>query len=161
MTEPNYPNSLAEVPSYEEMAKLTGLETMEAVISGDLPAAPISRVMNFKMHKVEYGIVTFRGAPKFEHFNPMGTVHGGWYGTLLDSALGCSVASILDKGHRYTTLEYKVNLVRGLKEGTLVDCTAKVQHSGRSTAVASAEVRGVEDGKLYATGSTTCIIFPV
>ena len=85
-------------------------------------------------------------------------VHGGWYGTILDSALGCAVATTLEPGAGYTTLEYKVNLTRGLKPGTLVECRARVQHAGRSTAVAEGTIIGVEDGKLYATGSTTCII---
>lgn len=158
MTEQFFPQSFADMPKPAELAGLTGLEIMQGVVEGRFPAAPIAKVMNFWFQSVKKGEVTFRGSPKFDHFNPMGTVHGGWYGTLLDSALGCTVATMLPAGKAYTTLEYKVNLTRGLHEGTLVDCTARIQHMGRSTAVAEGEIRGVEDGKLYATGSTTCII---
>ena len=88
----------------------------------------------------------------------MGGVHGGWYGTLLDSALGCAVMTTVPQGHWYTTLEYKVNLTRALPMGMEIDCIAQVRHGGRSTAVAEAEIRGCADGKLYALGSTTCLI---
>lgn len=161
MSDQYFPKNFDELPSPEEMASFTGLDFMRAIQDGKFPGAPIAKTMNFWIHDVQPGRVTFRGAPKFEHFNPMGTVHGGWYGTILDSALGCAVATMIPMGHRYTTLEYKINLARGLREGTLVDCTARIQHSGRSTAVAEGDIRGVEDGKLYATGSTTCIILPV
>jgi len=90
--------------------------------------------------------------------NPVGTIHGGWYGTILDSALACAIMTKVPKGSVYTTLEYKVNIIKAIPAGTLVDCTANVQHSGRSTGVSNGEIRGVDDDKLYATGSTTCII---
>lgn len=151
--------SPADLPRREDVAGMTGLAMMEAIRDGGLPGAPIAELMNFFLHRVEKGEVAFRGTPEFRHFNPNGTVHGGWYGTVLDSALGCAVATMLPAGAGYTTLEYKVNLTRGVKPGTLVECVGRVQHAGRSTAVAEAEIRGVEDGKLYATGSTTCIIF--
>lgn len=141
-----------------QIASMSGLEFITGILEGRFAGAPIGKTMNFWMHAVAKGDVTFRGAPAFEHLNPMGGVHGGWYGTVLDSALGCAVATVLDAGAGYTTLEYKVNLTRGLTPGTLIDCRARVQHSGRSTAVAEATIVGVEDGKLYATGSTTCII---
>lgn len=147
-----------DLPDRARIAAMTGLEFMEAIRSGAMAGAPIAEVMNFRLHEVHKGEVAFRGAPEFRHFNPMGGVHGGWYGTILDSALGCAVASALDKGQLYTTLEYKVNLTRALRPGVEVECRARVQHAGRSTAVAEATITGVEDGKLYATGSTTCII---
>ncbi|WP_323038175.1 PaaI family thioesterase [Pararhodobacter sp.] len=137
---------------------MSGLEMMTAIQNGDMPGAPIAGLMGFYLHSVAKGQVAFRGAPAFAHLNPMGGVHGGWYGTILDSALGCAVATTLARGSHYTTLEYKVNLTRALKPGTVVECAARVQHAGRSTAVAEATIIGVEDGKLYATGSTTCII---
>jgi len=158
MAEQHVARTPADLPDRETFASLSGLEFITAIKEGRMAGAPIAGVMGFALHVVEKGRVTFRGAPAFEHLNPMGGVHGGWYGTILDSALGCAVATVLDKGHVYTTLEYKVNLTRALRPGLLVDCTANVQHAGRSTAVAEAEIRGVDDGKLYATGSTTCII---
>ncbi len=140
------------------MAGMTGLEFMRKVLDGILAGAPIARTLNFDLHAVSEGRVTFRGAPGFPHMNPMGTIHGGWYGAILDSAMGCAVMTTLKKGTAYTTLEYKVNIVRPIPSGMEVDATAEVSHAGRSTGVAAAEIRGVEDGRLYATGSTTCII---
>jgi len=151
----------ADLPDRATLAGMSGLDYIQAIHEGRMAGAPIAGLMNFHIHAVEKGKVTFRGAPEFQHFNPMGGVHGGWYGTILDSALGCAVATMLDKGSIYTTLEYKVNLTRAIPAGTQVDCTATVRHTGRSTAVAEAEIRGVEDGKLYATGSTTCIIMRI
>jgi uncharacterized protein (TIGR00369 family) len=147
-----------DLPDRARLAQMSGLEFIEAIRDGHLPGAPIAGLLNFRILAVAPGEVTFRGTPSFSHFNPMGAVHGGWYGTLLDSAMGCAVATTLPKGRWYTTLEYKVNLTRALPAGTEVDCTARVSHAGRSTGVAEGWIRGVEDGKLYATGSTTCIV---
>ncbi len=85
-------------------------------------------------------------------------MHGGWYGTLLDSALGCAVMTAVPKGSWYTTLEYKVNLTRAMPLGMEAEVIGTLDHAGRSTAVAHAVMRGVQDGRVYATGSTTCII---
>jgi uncharacterized domain 1 len=158
MPEQHVARSPAEMPSRDTIAGLSGLEYMQAILTGDQPGAPIAEVMNFRLHEVKKGEVAFRGTPEFRHLNPMGGVHGGWYGTILDSALGCSVATTLDRGTVYTTLEYKVNLTRAVRPGVEVECRARVQHTGRSTAVAEATIVGVEDGKIYATGSTTCIV---
>ena len=150
--------SPADMPAREVVARMSGLEYMQAIVEGRLAGAPIAAVMNFRMHEMTFGEAAFRGTAEFQHLNPMGGVHGGWYGTVLDSAMGCAVATTLEPGAGYTTLEYKVNLIRALKTGVLVECRARVQHAGRSTAVAEGTIIGVEDGKLYATGSTTCII---
>ena len=131
---------------------------MQGILDGVLPAPPISRVMGYKLHSVEPGRIVFRGAPEFDHCNPMGTVHGGWYGTLLDSALACAVMTGVPKGSIYTTLEYKVNIIRSIPLGTLIDAIATTDHVGRSTGVAHGQIVGVEDGRVYATGSTTCIV---
>ena len=87
--------------------------------------------------------------------NPSGSVHGGWYGTLLDSAMACAIMTRVPQGSVYTTLEYKVNIIRPIPLGLMVDCIGTVEHAGRSTGVATGKVVGVEDGKLSATGSTT------
>lgn len=150
--------SPADLPDATTLLSMSGLQFITAIRDGTLPGAPIAGIMNFHIHDVSPGKVTFRGAAEFQHCNPMGGVHGGWYGTILDSALGCAVATTLPAGRLYTTLEYKVNITRALKPGILVDCTATAQHTGRTTAVAEATIRGVEDGKLYATGSTTCLV---
>ena len=114
--------------------------------------------LNFRLIEAERGEAVFRGAPTRDHMNPMGQVHGGWTGAILDSAMGCAVQTVLEPGQLYTTLEYKVNITRSIPPGTEVEARARVQHSGRRTAVAAGEITGVEDGKTYGTGSTTCLI---
>lgn len=147
-----------DLPTRDQIAQMTGMEFIQAIHQGRLPGAPIADLLDFRMHHVEPGRVVFRGTPRFEHLNPQGTVHGGWYGTVLDSAMGCAVATMLPRGRGYTTLEYKINLTRALPVGMTIDCEARVSHVGRSTGVAEGTIRGVQDGKLYATGSTTCIV---
>lgn len=159
MSGPRYANSLEEMPSISDMAELSGLEFMRGVLSGEVPGPNIGKALNYRLKTVEDGEVTFEGQPSFDVLNPMGAVHGGWYGTLLDSCMACAVQTKLAKGQGYTTQEYKVNLIRPLfaKSGAVV-ARGWVQHIGRRTAVAIGEMRGVEDNKLYATGSTTCLI---
>ena len=114
--------------------------------------------MNYALRVVADGHIEFRGTPTFDTLNPMGTVHGGWYGTLLDSAMACAVMTKVPKGMFYTTLEYKVNIIRSIPLGTEIDAIGDTDHTGRSTGVASGKIVGVADGRLYATGSTTCLI---
>lgn len=147
-----------DLASPEQIMSMSGLDFMQGVKDGTIPAAPIARIMGYELHHIAEGEATFRGAPSFDTMNPIGSVHGGWYGVLLDSAMGCAVMTNLPKGTIYTTLEYKINIVRSIPLGVMIDAHAKTTHSGRSTAIASGEIRGVEDGRLYATGSTTCIV---
>jgi uncharacterized protein (TIGR00369 family) len=91
----------------------------------------------------------------------MNGVHGGWYGALLDSCMGCAVMTALPAGRAYTTLEYKVNLIRAIPLGHDVVATGRLTHAGRSTAVASGEIRDAVTDRLYATGTTTCLIMGV
>ena len=141
-----------------DLMQMSGFEFMTGILEGRLPAPPISRTLGYTLHAVEDGRVVFRGTPTFGMTNPTGTVHGGWYGTLLDSAMACAVMTRVAKGSIYTTLEYKINIIRAVPLGTQVDCTGLTDHVGRSTGVAHGEIRGVGDGRLYATGSTTCIV---
>ena len=142
----------------DQLLSMSGLEFMQGILEGRLPQPPISGVLDYHLHLVEKGRVVFRGAPDFQPPNPLGTVHGGWYGTLLDSAMACAVMTEVPKGHWYTTLEYKVNITRAIPLGMLIEADGIVQHAGRKTGVAQGTIRGVEDGRVYATGSTTCII---
>ncbi len=153
-----YAKSPEELLSPAEAIEMSGLESMRGILEGRLPAPPISRLLGYRLHAVEEGRVVFRGTPTFDVTNPMGTVHGGWYGTILDSAMACAVLTRVPRGFAYTTLEYKVNIIRPIPLGTEVDCIGVTDHTGRSTGVAHGEIRGVTDGKLYATGSTTCIV---
>ncbi len=150
--------STADLLSTEEVLSISGLEFMQGVLDGSLPGPPIGQTLGYTLHSVEEGRVVFRGAPDFSTTNPMGAVHGGWYGTLLDSAMACAVMTRVPKGSVYTTLEYKISIMRPIPLGMEIACEGIVDHAGRSTGVAHGEIRGVDDGKLYATGTTTCII---
>ncbi|KAA2313197.1 PaaI family thioesterase [Pseudooceanicola sediminis] len=136
---------------------LSGLELLRAMIAGKGRAPAISATLNFKAVAVEDGVVTFAGTPLEGFTNPIGTVHGGWYGAILDSCMACAILSKLPADTHYTTLEYKVNVIRPIPLGTEVTATGTAQHVGRSTGVAVGEIRD-SDGRLYATGSTTCIV---
>lgn len=152
-----YAQSPDDLLTHQQITDMTGLSFMQGVLAGNYSAPPIGKTLNFHVSSVSDGVVAFEGAPMFDHCNPMGAVHGGWYGAILDSVLGCAVMTKLARGTGYTTLKYKINITRSIPLGMKVIATGTVQHFGRSTGVAVAELRGVEDGKLYATGSTTCI----
>ncbi len=147
-----------DLPNQDLLLSLSGLEFMQAVLNGTLPRPPISVGLNYKLHSVEDGRVVFHGAPGFAHTNPMGGVHGGWYGTLLDSCMACAVMTKVPKGRFYTTLEYKVNITRAIPLDTQIAAIGQTDHAGRSTSVAHGEIRGIADDRLYATGTTTCLI---
>jgi uncharacterized protein (TIGR00369 family) len=155
---PRYAESPSELPTMADTLSVSGLEFMQNILTGKFSGPPIGRTLNYAVARVEEGLVEFRGTPEFSSTNPMGTLHGGWYGTLLDSAMACAVMTRVPKGSVYTTLEYKVNILRPIPLGMEISCIGTCQHAGRSTGIAIGEIRGLEDGKLYATGSTTCII---
>ena len=152
------PKETQDVLSMEEILEISGLEMMQGILKGIYPAAPIANILNYKVHAVEKGKVVFRGAPNLESRNPMGTIHGGWYGTILDSAMACAVMTTLPAGKIQTTLEFKVNIIRPIPTGVTVDAIGIVEHSGKSTGVAVGSLIDIETGKLYASSSTTCII---
>lgn len=153
-----YADGPADLISPSDLAGMSGLAFIQGIIDGKSPAPPIGKTLGYKLYSAEEGRVCFRGAPTFDVCNPLGTVHGGWYGTLLDSAMACAVQTRLPAGTAYTTLEYKINIIRAIPLGTEIECEGLADHVGRSTGVAHGEIRGVEDNRLYATGSTTCIV---
>jgi uncharacterized protein (TIGR00369 family) len=148
----------AGVISREQMASLTGIETLRIMLSGRAPFASISQSMNFSLLSVAEGEAVFQGSPTSQHLNPMGGVHGGWYGTLLDSAMGCAVHTLMPADRGYTTAEYSVNLVRTAKPDGVYRAIGKVLHCGKQLATAEARIVDA-DGKLYAHGTTTCLVF--
>ena len=152
------PKEVKDVLSMEEILEISGLDMMEGILKGIYPAAPIANILNYKVHAVEKGRVVFRGTPNLESRNPMGTLHGGWYGTILDSAMACAVMTTLPAGKIQTTLEFKVNIIRSIPIGVTVDAVGTVEHSGKSTGVAVGSLVDINTGKLYASSSTTCII---
>ena len=158
---PHSAHSLADLLPQSEALKLSGMEFMQKILDGTNPGPPIGQTLGYTLHEVSDGRTVWRGAPEFNVTNPMGSVHGGWYGTLLDSAMACAVMTKIPKGSVYTTLEFKINILRSIPLGMQIDCIGTIDHVGRSTGVAHGEIRGLEDGKLYATGSTTCIIMQI
>jgi len=137
---------------------MSGLDYLKAMQEGRIPPPPIAILMDMRIVEVSEGRIVFSALPAEYHYNPLGTVHGGLAATLLDSALGCAVHSTLPAGTGYTTLEIKVNYLRPMtRETGTVYCEANViQVGGR---IATAEGRITDShGKLYAHGTTTCII---
>lgn len=154
-----YPESARDFPEVAEVAQLSGLEYMRRIRDGRFPAAPMARALDFWVDEVEEGRVTFRGRPRFDHLNPLGTVHGGWYGAILDSCMGCAVHSTLPAGRSYTTLEFKVNLLRGAEIDAELLAIGEIVRVGRRAGTAEGRIVGARDGRVYATGSTTCLVF--
>ncbi|WP_297781744.1 PaaI family thioesterase [uncultured Roseovarius sp.] len=154
----SHATSLDDLPDMQAILARSGLAFIEDLIAGRLPAPPIGVTLGFWPVEAVRGHVVFEGRPRFDATNPMRGVHGGWYGAILDSCMGCAVMTALERGEIYTTLEYKVNIIRALTLDTPVHAIGTLEHKGRSTAVARGELRGVADGRLYATGSTTCLV---
>lgn len=145
----------------EALARVSGLELLQGMLRGEHPYPPICELLDFLLVEVEPGRAVFQGEPQRAHYNPLGSVHGGYHATLLDSCMACAVQSLLPVGQAYTTLEFKVNFVRPLTEATgTVRAEGKVIQSGRR--IATAEGRLVDaNGRIYSHGTTTCLIFAV
>jgi uncharacterized protein (TIGR00369 family) len=145
----------------EQTRTMDGLTLIKGLIERRFPAPPIARALGFDVTEAEFGCVVFTYQPVFEHYNPLGTVHGGIAATLLDSVMGCCIHTTLKAGMGYTTVEIKVNYVRAM-----TDKTGPVRAEGRTINVGSriATSEGkLHDaaGKLLAHGTTTCLIFPI
>lgn len=142
----------------ETVKSLSGLMLLQGIIEGRFPAPPMAELLGFALASVAPGEAVFHGTPDRRHYNPLGTVHGGYAATLLDSALGCAVHSTLEPGEIYTTMEFKVHLVRAMtEESGQVLAKGAVVHRGRKSATAEAKLVG-GSGRLYAHGTTTCMI---
>ena len=149
----------AGVSRPDQVAGKTGLYLMHAMLRGELPYPPIAKTLDFTLVEVSDGRAVFQGTPGPAHLNPMGTVHGGWYATLLDSALGCAVHTQMPAGRGYTTAELGVNLVKAIPlKVQRVRAEGKIIHCGRQLATAEARLYG-PDGTLYAHATTTCLVF--
>ncbi|HEX5612540.1 MAG TPA: PaaI family thioesterase [Burkholderiales bacterium] len=143
----------------DDIRAKSGLQMLEAIFAGELPRPPIGDTLDFVPIRMERGLAVFQGRPRATHYNPLGTVHGGWFATLLDSAVGCAVHTMLPAGKAYTTLELKLNFVRPLTDAVpVVRAEGRVIHIGKQVATAEGKLLG-PDGKLYAHATTTCLIF--
>lgn len=141
------------------MRAKSGLELMQGMIDGSLPGAPIGRLMNMRGVEAGAGFVVFSGEPGLEHYNPQGSVHGGFAATLLDSAMGCAVYSMLGPGIGFTTIDINITYVRAISVATgTVFARGETINVGRRVAM----VRGTltdAGGKLLAHGTSSCLVF--
>lgn len=145
-------------PALKAAQTMSGIAYLKAMQSGELPPPPVAALIGMTLVEVSEGRVVFSAEPAEYHYNPLGTVHGGIAATLLDSAMGCAVQSLLPAGTRYTTLEIKVNYLRPITNATgTVTCEGTIIHLGGRIAAAEARLTDVT-GKLYAHGTTTCLL---
>jgi uncharacterized protein (TIGR00369 family) len=145
-------------PTIGFVRESSGLEALRAVRDGTVPRPPISVLVNFHIVSVDEGKVVVEGYPGEEHYNPIGTVHGGFALTIFDTAMSCAIHSLLPAGVAYTTTDIQVRFIRGMtKETGPVRCEGIALHVGRSTAIAEGKLRDGE-GRLLGIGTTACAI---
>ena len=148
------------MPGAKHAPNMSGREYLAAIVAGRFPSPPIAKLMGFHLAEVGEGFAVFECTPGEQHYNPIGVVHGGLACTLLDSCMACAVHTTLPKGTAYTTLEVKVNLVRPITGATgLLRAEGRVIHSGKRSGTSEGRLIDAA-GKLYAHGTTTCMIFP-
>ena len=141
-----------------EVMTSAGIDVLRGIAEGRLPAAPIARTLGMGLESVEPGKVVFTLEPAEFHYNPIGSVHGGVYATILDSAAGCAVHSMLPAGVGYTSLDLTVKFLRAMTTATgAVRCTGTVTHLGGRTALAEARLTDGSD-KLLATATSSVLI---
>jgi len=143
------------------MASMSGLDFVRAIFEGKLPAPPITQGIDPFDQTAEQGVVSFHTIPGFRHYNPIGSVHGGYAAILLDSVMGLAVHTTLPAGTGYTTLEFKISFIKGMTEHT-----GPVRSEGRTLSVgrraATAEARITDSkGRLLAHATTTCLVFEI
>ncbi len=148
-------------PSATAALQLSGLEFLKRMAAGEIPPPPIAKLLGFELVEVAVGDAVFEITPDDSHYNPIGVVHGGLALTLLDSAAGCAVHSSLPEGLAYTSLETKVNFLRGITSATgKLRAHGWVTKPGKRAAFAEADLRDAE-GTVYATAASTCLVYPV
>jgi uncharacterized protein (TIGR00369 family) len=141
------------------VGRRTGLQMLQAMSTGELPAPPIMQLIDIAGMRAEEGSVTIELDPQEFHYNPLGSVHGGVISTLLDTAAACSVHSTLPAGVGYTSLDLNVKFLRpvSIASGRLT-CTGSILQSGRRTALAEARLTDAK-GRLLAHATSSCLIF--
>ncbi|WP_068825832.1 PaaI family thioesterase [Pseudomonas sp. BMS12] len=143
----------------KQVSTMSAQEFFDRIGNGELPSPPFGHLIDFIPLEWEPGRFLFQGTPDSRHYNPLGSVHGGYAATLLDSCMGCAVHTQLQPGQGYTTLDLRISYVRALTASTgPIRAEGKILHLGRSTALAEGRIYDVDD-RLYAVGSTTCMVF--
>jgi uncharacterized protein (TIGR00369 family) len=161
MDDATAPNVEYGVTPTEVMASMAGIDFVRAVFDGRLPAPPIMQTIEPFDSTAEPGVVVMHSTPGFRHYNPIGSVHGGYAATLLDSAMGLAVHSALPAGSGYTTLEFKVSFIRGMTKDTgPVRTEGRILNVGRRAATAEARITDAK-GRLLAHATTTCLVFEI
>ena len=148
-------------PTLAALRGATGIDVLKRMMAGELPAPPILSTLGADAASFEYGECSFSMVPQEFHFNPLGSVHGGVIATLLDSAAGCAVHSVLAAGEGYTSVDLTTKYLRPVTVSTgTVTATGTVLSRGSRTALAQAQL--VDDaGRLLAHATSTCLIFPI
>jgi uncharacterized protein (TIGR00369 family) len=147
------------VTPLEVMASMPGIDFVRAIFDGKLPAPPIMQTIEPFDSTAEPGVVVMYSVPGFRHYNPIGSVHGGYAATLLDSAMGLAVHTALPAGTGYTTLEFKVSFIKGMTEDIgPVRTEGRTLSVGRRAATAEARITDAK-GRLLAHATTTCLVF--
>jgi uncharacterized protein (TIGR00369 family) len=145
----------------EVMASMAGIDFVRAIFDGKLPAPPIMQNIEPFDSAAEPGVVVMHSIPGFRHYNPIGSVHGGYAATLLDSAMGLAVHTMLPAGTGYTTLEFKISFIRGMTRDTgAIRTEGRTLNVGRRTATAEARMTDTK-GRLLAHATTTCLVFEI
>jgi uncharacterized protein (TIGR00369 family) len=145
----------------EVMASMAGVDFVRAIFEGRLPQPPIMQTVEPFDSTVEPGVVVMHSIPGFRHYNPIGSVHGGYAATLLDSAMGLAVHSMLPPGTGYTTLEFKISFIKGMTKDTgVVRSEGRTLNVGRRAATAEARITDAK-GRLLAHATTTCLVFEI
>jgi uncharacterized protein (TIGR00369 family) len=145
----------------EVMASMAGIDFVRAIFDGKLPAPPIMQTVEPFDQSAEPGVVAFHSIPGFRHYNPIGSVHGGYAATLLDSAMGLAVHTALPAGTGYTTLEFKISFIKGMTKHTgPVRTEGRTLNVGRRTATGEARITDA-NGRLLAHATTTCLVFEI
>ncbi|MEZ5757851.1 MAG: PaaI family thioesterase [Emcibacteraceae bacterium] len=137
--------------------KMTGLEILQAMMAGKIPAPPMAETVPSRLVHAEEGFVRFVVRADKRHLNPMGGVHGGFSATILDSVTGCAVQTLMEPGIKYSTINLEVKMIRPIPldqdliaEGTMIN-------RSRRLTVSEGKIMD-EEGKIYAAGSATCMI---
>lgn len=147
--------------SAEELRTRPGIELMRDMMEGRLPPPPIGALFSLRPVEVADGVVTFEALPERRHYNPIGTVHGGFAATILDSCMGCAVHSTLPAGVGYTTIDLQISYVKAITDATgPVTARGEIISAGRRIATAQGRLTDAK-GRLLAHGTTTCLVFPI
>lgn len=145
----------------EAVGHTSGLDFLHSMRAGRIPAPPITATLDFRLDEVDEGRVVFSLLPAEEHYNPIGSVHGGVYATLLDSAAGCAVHSTLPPGMGYTSLDLTVKFLRRVTVNTgRVRAIGTLISRSRQTALAEAKLVDARD-RLLAHATSSCMLIPV